>query len=244
MLMDIKEESRFRHDQLSGTWSDNYYGRRFPGNMDQYDIWKRHRLFRQFLSSIGSVDRALEVGCGTGDNIAVCDARIRDAIDVSEKMIVAARKIHEGVNFSVGDVLDINPATKYDLIICLGVIQYVADFRRLLDTLTNAVESGGHLILSFPNRNSLFRSLYYRRYGNANRQNDYAKADVCGYLEQQGFTVLGLKAHSSALPGTGRFFAPLSLATTIFFDNLYSIPGLGAMADRIAYSYIGLFRMT
>jgi len=242
--MNIKDESLLRHDQLSEDWSERYYGRRLPQNMDQYDIWKRHRIFLQFLSQIEPVDRVLEVGCGTGDNIAACDAPVRDAIDVSEKMIMAARKIHEGVNFSVGDILDLNPATKYDLIICLGVIQYVGDFRRLLDTLTNVVESGGHLILSFPNRNSWFRRAYYRRYGNADRQNDYAKADICGYLEQQGFTTLGLKAHSSALPGTGRFFAPLSLTTTFFLDNSYSIPGFGAMADRIAYSYIGLFRMT
>ena len=240
--MTLEQRSLLRHDRLSGEWSDKYYARRFPRNMDEYDIWKRHRLYLDFLESIGPVDHALEIGCGTGDNIAKCRSRIRDGIDVSPKMIEAAQRRHTGINFSAMDVMDGKLEPGYDLIIALGVIQYVTDHPRFLEIVAGLLTPGGHLVVSFPNVNSVFRNVYYARSGAAGRQRDHSAADVCGRLERSGLTRIQLSPHSSGLPGTGRLSAPLWLAATFVLDGLYGLPGFKAVADHLAYSYLGLFR--
>ncbi|NQV83359.1 MAG: class I SAM-dependent methyltransferase [Rhodospirillales bacterium] len=240
--MKLEENALLRHDHLSGEWSDRYYAGRFPRNMDEYDIWKRHRLYLEFLERIGPLGSALEVGCGTGDNIAKCTAAVRLGIDVSERMIKNAGQVHKDIEFSVMDILDGSLTTVYDVVICLGVIQYVSDHRRFLDAVVERVADNGYLVLSFPNKNSLFRQMHYLGGGTAGKQKDHLKDEICGLLEERGFIAERLRAHSSALPGTSRLLAPFNLLATFALDGWYSVIGDGALADRLAYSYLGLFR--
>lgn len=240
--MTLEEQSLRRHDELSGKWSEKYYGRRFPLTMDEYDIWKRHRLFLECVAKIGPVKRALEIGCGTGDNIAKCNADVRDAVDVSGKMIEEARRRHAGVNFSVADIMAGKLRTGYDLIIGLGVIQYLQDDRKFFDALAGLLANGGHLVLSFPNRNSLFRKIYYARTGAGGRQIDQDRTDVCRALAERGIVPVRMVAHSAAYPGGGRFSAPLWLAAGFMLDGVLRLPGLRPFADGIANSYLGWFR--
>lgn len=238
-----EQRSLRRHDRLSSEWSEKYYGRKFPRNMDEYDIWKRHRLFLKYLARIGPVERAIEIGCGTGDNIACCRARVRDGIDVSEKMIEEARRRYPGVNFSVADAMAGNLGNSYDLVVALGVIQYVADHRRFLDAVADLLRKGGHLVLSFPNRRSLFRKLHYAQTGAdlIGQQIDHDKDEMIDELRRRGLSAVCLAAHSSALPDGGRLAAPLWLASTFIFDGLYALPAFGSLANWLAYSYLGVF---
>lgn len=242
--MTLEQDSLLRHDRLSGGWSEKYYARRLPRNMDEYDIWKRHRLLKQGLSKIGPVDRALEVGCGTGDNIALCEAGIRDAIDVSEKMIEVARNTHAGINFSVDDIFDFQAEPTYDLVLCLGVIQYVSEYPRLLDKLAGSLRTGGHLVLSFPNRKSFFRHICYARQNNAGLQMDHEETEIIGYLRKLDLSVVDLRPHSSWVPGTGRLSSLIGLPVTFAVDGLYALPGSASWASRLAYSYFGVFCKT
>ena len=210
--------------------------------MDEYDIWKRHRLYKDFLGRIESVNRVLEVGCGTGDNIAHCSAQIRDAIDVSPKMIEEARKRHPNINFSTIDIMKGSLEPGYDLIIALGVIQYVRDYARFLEIVTRLLAPGGYLVLSFPNANSVFRQIHYmNRIGEVN-QIDHSAAEICNLLEQHGLDSIRLNAHSSGLPNSGRFSSRFWLAVSFILDALKGVPGFKVISDRLGYSYLGLFR--
>lgn len=240
--MTLEEQSLRRHDTLSGEWSEKYYRRRLPLTVDEYDIWKRHRLFRECLANIGPVKRALEVGCGTGDNISKCNADVRDGVDVSESMIQNARRQHAGVNFSVVDIMAGSLWPGYDLIIGLGVIQYVQDHHKFIDALTGLLANGGHLVLSFPNRSSLFRKIYYARSSADGQQIDHDKDEICLALAEQGIAPVRVFAHSATYPGGGRFSAPLWLAAGFMLDGILRLPGLGQVADRLANSYLGWFR--
>ncbi|MDB5697721.1 MAG: ubiG, partial [Alphaproteobacteria bacterium] len=107
--------------------------------------------------------RAADVGCGAGllaEPLRRLGADVT-AIDAAPENIAAARAHAEGqgleIDYRVGGVELL--AGHYDLITSLEVIEHVADTRKFVIGLAEALGPDGLLILSTPNRTGLSRLL-------------------------------------------------------------------------------------
>lgn len=155
---------RSHFKDASTQWGSRYDKR--PDRMSDLDLQLRrenvHRLLHAVVPSTGGRLRILDVGCGSGD---VLDGFPRDSIvvtgvDLVPEMVVAAARSHPGDLFAVGDAqcLPFAPG-KADVAICLGALEYVPDPAAALRSMYRSLRAGGRLIVSFPNRKSLFRKL-------------------------------------------------------------------------------------
>lgn len=88
-----------------------------------YHRWILRQLPRRF-------DRALDVGCGSGDLARLLAGRAREAhgIDTDPRIVERARELTPTgtpVVFSVADALDGGPGGTYDVITCVAVLHHL-----------------------------------------------------------------------------------------------------------------------
>jgi 2-polyprenyl-3-methyl-5-hydroxy-6-metoxy-1,4-benzoquinol methylase len=154
----------FRH--VSTSWGTRY-ARPQQKISDQDLLLRRenvHRLLGPIrdAAAVGARLRILDVGCGTGD---VLDGVPRDrvqviGIDFVLGMVRDAASTHPDDAFVAGNAAAIPLAPRsQDVVVCLGVLEYVPDPAAVLASIRGVLRPGGHLIVSFPNRGSAFRLL-------------------------------------------------------------------------------------
>ena len=108
--------------------------------------------------------RALDVGCGAG---LLCEplARLGAAvtgIDAAAENVAAARE-HAGamgltIDYRLGDIAAVG-LTGFDLVLCMEVLEHVADKPAFVAALAAALAPGGLLVMSTPNRTAKSRLL-------------------------------------------------------------------------------------
>ena len=104
---------------------------------------------------------ALDVGCGAGllaEPLARMGASVTGIDAAQENAAVAAlhaRTMGLSIDYRAGSVENIE--SRYDLVICLEVIEHVVDPAGFVAGLVRAVVPGGLLIMSTPNRTPLSR---------------------------------------------------------------------------------------
>ncbi|MGB0715565.1 MAG: class I SAM-dependent methyltransferase [Phycisphaerae bacterium] len=105
-------------------------------------------------------DRVLDAGCGHGEYCAYAaesGARV-SAFDYSDEMVDYTRALMRSRNLPVdtletGSVLDIDyPDNHFDSVICLSVLDHIADRERGFAELSRVLKPGGHLYIDVPNR--------------------------------------------------------------------------------------------
>lgn len=92
-----------------------------------------------------------------------------DAFDISEKVIKEAQQKYPHIHFSAGNIYEITPKTKYDLILCCEVLEHLDTPEKALKELKKV--SDGYIILSVPREPiwrclNLLRGKYWRAFGN------------------------------------------------------------------------------
>lgn len=105
--------------------------------------------------------RALDVGCGGGllsEALARRGARVT-GIDLAPGMVEVAR-LHAaeeglGVEYRVAGAEELvaDPATRFDVITCMEMLEHVPQPARMLATLASLVQPGGSVFVSTLNRN-------------------------------------------------------------------------------------------
>lgn len=151
-------------DGASAEWMNRYTGE--PGSMADLDLILRrmnvHQLIRPLLAATDRRLQVIDVGCGSGD---VLDGLPRDVIrvtgmDFSRAMARQASVTHPNDTFAQGDAtrLPFGYASA-DIVTSLGVLEYVPNPIEAVSGIAEILRPGGHLIVSFPNRSSLFRKL-------------------------------------------------------------------------------------
>jgi ubiquinone/menaquinone biosynthesis C-methylase UbiE len=139
-------------------WNDVYFGRSFQS----VHIQLRQRLVMQLVDGLKLPveSHALEIGCGAGQTTALLARRFRvDALDFAPNMVATARAtcrelgLATRVNFITGDAenLPFDDAI-FDLVVCMGVISYLPEWRRALTEAFRVVKPGGSLIITCPNK--------------------------------------------------------------------------------------------
>jgi SAM-dependent methyltransferase len=95
----------------------------------------------------------LDVGCGTGGNIAAFpDACARIGVDPSLDAVRLAEEIRPGVSFVRGMVPDAveEELSQADVVLLTDVLEHVEDDAALLAGIVRGMKHGGHLILTVP----------------------------------------------------------------------------------------------
>ena len=121
----------------------------------------RYRAVERMIGRL-HVSSVIDVGCGTGDYVQLFDpARVRYlGVDISEKMIAECRRLFPGHRFAVadGDSID-EPDSSVDLVLSIGVLEYLPDPVNHLRELARVTKPGGSIVAAVQNGSNWSRQL-------------------------------------------------------------------------------------
>jgi len=112
--------------------------------------------------------RVIDLGCGAGIFSAFAATLNYNvaAIDGSEAMIAIGKKRVEdksisNIRFLVKDITELtgDDVEKSDLIICSSVLEYIRDIDKVFSVFDALLNDGGTVIVSIPNKSSIYRML-------------------------------------------------------------------------------------
>jgi SAM-dependent methyltransferase len=111
-----------------------------------------HEVERLVGSLVAPGSRVLEVGSGLGDLLASLNAEAAVGIDVSPKIVAAAKKRHPHLDFRVVDVeRDPLPDGPFDAIILSDAVGLLDDIQVTLERLRPLLSDRGRLIVTYYN---------------------------------------------------------------------------------------------
>jgi len=127
-------------------------------------LQRENEAVRHLLASISDhpVERGLDIGSGRGNSLELIppgNARWI-AIDYSPGMVRSCPQKFPRVRFVIGDALH-PPFTgeNFDLVLCVGVSEYLRDLENLLEQIWQLLKPGGFAVLTIspPNVLNFFR---------------------------------------------------------------------------------------
>ena len=138
----------------------------------------RRAIMRRLVHRVASPSgqsTVVDIGCGTGGNIAALSNDYRCVgIDPSERGIESARSRFPGVEFICGHAPgDLGETCEMaDVLLLMDVIEHVPDDFWLVSQLLSAMKPGAHLVIAVPADESLWSRHdesfgHYRRYDRA-----------------------------------------------------------------------------
>lgn len=211
-------------DSLAEQWSNNY---------------TISPLFKERLQHISNLTsqfplkdkRVLDLGCGTGivSLWFVEKDAIVNGIDIAPNMVNSARQLlshfPDRAQFDTGDATELHFENEYfDLISCISVIEWIENDKQALKELARVLRQSGMLIISFPNKQSLFRMLEYAFYKIKKALQILGLPFKPGYLEHQKHQY-SLTEFESMLTQNG-----FSLKQKIYYSGpLQHIPGINRL---------------
>lgn len=189
----VEKKVRRRYDDRADYYQHLYEGHDWHAHYLKTRL-EHVRALRPHLQGT----RVLEVGCGP----AMLAAELVEhgctyyGVDLSEGMIQRCRErlghLAE-VHFSVGTVRQLDVAdAAFDVVLCLGVLEYVRDEQAAVREMARVLDRGGWLILSGNNKwspRNLWNRLVYRRFIRPQRQTIVKPYHAVSEYEQRLRTV-------------------------------------------------------
>ncbi|MES2057485.1 MAG: class I SAM-dependent methyltransferase [Pseudomonadota bacterium] len=116
--------------------------------------WSIPRHVGNILSSLnGRLGSALAIGVGTGYDIDLLKEHGCNDItvlDISRRMLDVAADRHPDVPQIHADIMDDNSLSRrFDLILCIGVLEFVGDTGKLLARCASLLNLGGLLVITY-----------------------------------------------------------------------------------------------
>ena len=116
-------------------------------------LQQENEAVRQLLTSISDqpLKRGLDIGSGRGNSLELIPAGTARwvAIDYSRGMVGGGRNKFPGVRFVVGDTLQLPfKDENFDLILCVGVSEYLRNLENLLKQMWQLLKPGGFGVLT------------------------------------------------------------------------------------------------
>jgi SAM-dependent methyltransferase len=190
-------------------WSSHTY----PSDQSYPVRWE----FLRCLDELGSQPRTvLEVGCGTGEFLALAESRGHRAIgiDFSPTAVAAARG--KGLDAFEGGLADLprflgdGPVPRFDAVVLFQVIEHLTEPGALVTALRRWLVPGGRLFLSCPGPRRFTRLIREQQTGTSDfwdhpphhvlRWNLAALRD---FFERQGWRVLAAEEEPLSLVAAG-----------------------------------------
>ncbi len=157
------EAKQYFSEKAAGYYEEHY--KNITSKTVYPSLYLRHQYVLEMLNN--KPGKALDIGCGSG-------AMVRDlldrgfeivAADISDNMLEATKKTvcrhsrAKNVNFTVQDIEALTlPSETFDLIICLGVIEYLKTDEFALKEIARVLKSGGCAFISTQNKASIART--------------------------------------------------------------------------------------
>jgi 2-polyprenyl-3-methyl-5-hydroxy-6-metoxy-1,4-benzoquinol methylase len=175
-------------DHESQGWGQKY------GKETSY--FYRCRTFHEFFMDTG-LERAsiLDYGCGSGDitfpmlrsghsvtGVDIALQMVGKAAERAEQFGLTARASYHHLNDAV---LSRISSEKFDVVVCSSVLEYVEDDRSLLRLFHDILRAGGFLLVSVPDRKSLYCKLDKWMYANRRFLPGFIPVEKLGYLDIQ-----------------------------------------------------------
>ena len=154
-----------RFNSESEEWFENYNVA--PGNIFQFDLQLRKDLVLKTINHLvkkSGIARVAEIGCGSCNVLG--DAQLNSVqkvgIDFSKQMLETGKKNYNEIALVNGDgnFLPLKD-NQFDLVLCLGVVQYIHSYADAIRELSRILKPGGCLILTVPSKHSIFNA--YRK---------------------------------------------------------------------------------
>jgi len=107
-------------------------------------------FIRQRSGSAGN--RLLDVACGTGHHIQYLKEQFTvEGLDLNQELLEIARQRNPGIRFHLGDMVDFELESRYDVVTCLfssiGYIKTVGNLKRAIHCMARHLLPGGLLIV-------------------------------------------------------------------------------------------------
>ena len=157
--------------------------------------------------------RTLDVGCGAGGTAGWLRAHGADTlhgIELVAEPAEQAAKVMDRVWVGAVEEQLASVQGPYDAVLCLDVLEHLADPYKVLSALRGVTAPGGHLLVSLPNarnltlvRDLLFKGTFgYTDLGHRDwtHLRWFTRRDATAAIEKAGFTVLKTSAPPSAQP--------------------------------------------
>jgi SAM-dependent methyltransferase len=189
----------------AAAFDDLYEDERLLQRLLRPGLFRRRELAREAARSYES-PRVLDVGCGSGriGELVLRDgAREWVGVDFSEPMLALARqrlqRFGERAQIIEGDFLQAALASGFDVILALGLFDYIADPAPFLARMYALCAPRGSLVASFPAWSPLKGPLRHLRYEWLRRCPifDYTDAGLRELLAAAGFGRVELHARRS-----------------------------------------------
>lgn len=108
------------------------------------------RLFKKLVSESSGFMAVLDIGCGTGDYIGSSEGRIKIGMDLSFKMLQAAKERCPKAFFVIGDANHLPfKEGSFDFASAVGLLEYFEDQNRILGEINRILKDDATCILSF-----------------------------------------------------------------------------------------------
>lgn len=147
-LLTREQERAERVRRYYGRWAATYGDAADDGLFARVRA-REKRLVGELLALSGG-ESILDVGCGSGVHCVPLAARGHDvwAVDAAPEMVarVAGRVAHA----EIGDVGTLDLGRTFDRILCVGVLEFVADPRRAFERLRHHLAPGGAMVVLVP----------------------------------------------------------------------------------------------
>ena len=144
---------------------DNYQARvqAIVHNTSSLVFKRREHETVALIDRCNGAHTVLDFGMGPAVYLDACLSRGMSyhGIDYSAEMVDLARRSgRSNCSFDLGDASSLDAhASKFDLVLCIGVIDYLEDPYGDMRQLAACVRPGGHLILAFRNKHAVPRYL-------------------------------------------------------------------------------------
>ncbi|MEX1026551.1 MAG: class I SAM-dependent methyltransferase [Candidatus Paceibacterota bacterium] len=160
------EKIKNRFDLEPDLWSE--YHNKTRKTVIEREVYQRKALAKRAVKKYfqGRPAEILEVGCGTGDNLAEIvqedEKWYGTGVDISPAMVQRATEKQSNerrLSFREMNIEKTVLDKKYDVVLLLGVVGYFGDNQKAFDTIFKALKPGGLFIFTYGNKKSIFRKV-------------------------------------------------------------------------------------
>ena len=276
--LEIKKTNNFRKkiikehfSRSAKDWDALYSNSDEKESFTKFELRRRKEIVVNFIEKINSekINRVLDLGCGTGQYLVQLSSMDFECFgaDISEEMLKITRE--KFIFHQIKDVTLINSDcyelpiedNYFDLIICIGVLEYLDDETRALLEMKRTMKPDGYVAVTFPNlfklRNLLNPYYYIIRIwtylfdkksaqspqGNnsTNVKIDFGKSTVSRYslskvkkiVSNSGFSIIEVR---------GYCFGPFSIWQKSLFSAKNSIKLSNFIEGLINYKLFGFLK--